>query len=469
MIKNHSCIYCGTENDLSESDIIPDALTNARITNRNVCRIEHNNKFSDLFEGEVIESLALISNELDVKSSKGKNYAKYESTVRIAGVDYDVSMSSELELFSGRVLKSADKKHLMSSFEQVSKIEKDPSKVKAIDINNIVVEKKVKINLEIYFKVAIFRLAAKIAFEWYCAKNNVSGYHDDFSNIISFITTGAGNNPVSIIQSEELYRFIGNQANLGSHCLFAFQDSQSRISVVVYLFGIVMYRVIVSDNIPEFCTNNLLYQELCTDSSRKEIIKSSLEDVERTYIECITNKGNFSPIKLPNGITCMVPMQNQSIDILLYIFIGNAVSYFKGINAETTTPNETIIAILLKNITQIMDASLLHKKSIKRFVKEHFKDGHEPIRLNPNSSNKKETFMFYILMVIGKSNIKTINDCTLQQLAKETFSRYPKDEFIISNELEKKLKNELLNTPEYPSLLEQGAYVIKQWDNYPLV
>ena len=30
------CIYCGTDADLSESDIIPDALTNARIMNKNV-------------------------------------------------------------------------------------------------------------------------------------------------------------------------------------------------------------------------------------------------------------------------------------------------------------------------------------------------------------------------------------------------------------------------------------------------
>lgn len=47
------CIYCGTTEDLSESDIIPDALTNAKITNRNVCRKNHNNEFSDMFEAEV--------------------------------------------------------------------------------------------------------------------------------------------------------------------------------------------------------------------------------------------------------------------------------------------------------------------------------------------------------------------------------------------------------------------------------
>lgn len=35
------CIYCDAENDLSKSDIIPDALTNAKIINPNVCRVAH--------------------------------------------------------------------------------------------------------------------------------------------------------------------------------------------------------------------------------------------------------------------------------------------------------------------------------------------------------------------------------------------------------------------------------------------
>ena len=80
----NKCIYCGIDHDLSESDIIPDALTNARILNRNVCRIEHNNKFSDMFESKVIDALSFITNELDIKSSKGKKYAPYEAVVTIA-------------------------------------------------------------------------------------------------------------------------------------------------------------------------------------------------------------------------------------------------------------------------------------------------------------------------------------------------------------------------------------------------
>ena len=36
------CIYCGTAKDLSDSDIIPDALTASRIINKCVCHVEHN-------------------------------------------------------------------------------------------------------------------------------------------------------------------------------------------------------------------------------------------------------------------------------------------------------------------------------------------------------------------------------------------------------------------------------------------
>ena len=96
------CIYCGTSEDLSESDIIPDALTNARIINRNVCRVAHNNRFSDLFESKVISDLGFITNELDIKSSKGKKYASYAATIKIDGIGYD-SSAEQFETHDGYI------------------------------------------------------------------------------------------------------------------------------------------------------------------------------------------------------------------------------------------------------------------------------------------------------------------------------------------------------------------------------
>lgn len=115
-----ACIYCGATEDLSDSDIIPDALTNAKIINPNVCRIAHNNKFNDMFEDEIIKSMALITNELDIKSSKGKKYATYAAKIIIDGTEYSTNISSETELFSGKkIISTEDGKTKMGPLEQM--------------------------------------------------------------------------------------------------------------------------------------------------------------------------------------------------------------------------------------------------------------------------------------------------------------------------------------------------------------
>lgn len=64
------CIYCGTSKDLSNSDIIPDALTASRIINKCVCHVEHNSGMTKKFESEVAEKLAFLLNYLNIKSKK---------------------------------------------------------------------------------------------------------------------------------------------------------------------------------------------------------------------------------------------------------------------------------------------------------------------------------------------------------------------------------------------------------------
>ena len=297
----NKCIYCGRMDNLSESDIIPDALTNARILNRNVCRIEHNNKFSDMFESKVIDALSFITNELDIKSSKGKNYAPYEAVVTIEGIDYNIRLHGDKEIFNGRVLKSTDNTQMISSYDRAVKIAKDERKVQPLDINTIEIEKKVRINNEIFFDISMFRMLSKIAFEWYCAKNSISGYYSEFSNIVEFITTGNGTNPVSIIQEEELYKMVDHLGNLGSHTLFAFEKEDGEIDVIISLFGLLMYRVIVTKEKPNICVNNFLYTELRTDSSRREIIHQSVEEAQQK-LNGMFAQDNFVSAGVINGV-----------------------------------------------------------------------------------------------------------------------------------------------------------------------
>lgn len=459
----NKCIYCGKDHDLSESDIIPDALTNARILNRNVCRIEHNNKFSDLFESKVIDALSFITNELDIKSSKGKKYAAYDAVVTIEGIDYNVKLHGDNEIFNGRVIKSSDNKHMISSYDTAVKIAKDESKVQSLDVNTIEFEKKIKINNMIFFDESMYRMLSKIAFEWYCSKNNISGYYSEFSNIVEFITTGNGTNPVSIIQDEEIYKMIDRIVNLGSHTLFAFEKENGEINVIISLFGLLMYRVIVAKNKPDNCVNNFLYTELRTDSSRKEIIHRSVEEAEQKFYGMFA-PDNFVSAGIINGVSIMtpkimIPVQNVEI----YPLWLNLTQILSTVNNDAIGPNEKVNNIFLRQLKNITQASTLQKKSIKRFVNETFYEGHEKIKINTNTSNKKSIVLFYTVYLIGVSEEKELNDSILQKILREGLPNLSGDEFVVDDETEKNLKKTIIENENYSDILERGAEKVLNW------
>ena len=135
--------HCDRIDDLAKSDIIPDALTNAKIINPNVCRVEHNNRFSDMFENEIIEKLALIANELDIKSSKGKRYAVYDAKIVVEGTEYTTKLSTDAELFKEKIMRSSDGKNIIGPMEKIKKISGvTDSSVEEVDINQVTIEKK---------------------------------------------------------------------------------------------------------------------------------------------------------------------------------------------------------------------------------------------------------------------------------------------------------------------------------------
>ena len=76
----------------------------------------------------------------------------------------------------------------------------------------------------------------------------------------------------------------------------------------------------------------------------------------------------------------------------------------------------------MDNINNITKASLLHKKSIKRFVNEYFGEGHETVIINPSSSDKKSIFNLYILYFIGKSEIEVIDDNSFGPMSRKSTS-----------------------------------------------
>lgn len=460
------CIYCGVADNLSESDVFPDALTNARILNKNVCRINHNNRFSDMFESKVISALAFITNELDIKSSKGKQYAKYEAKITINNVEYSINIHGDNNIFDGRVLKSDDEHHMISSFDKMTQFVGSDKTVEPLDVNNIEIEKRVRINNEIFFDEAMFRMISKIAYEWYCARNDIVGVHLEFENIIQYITEGKGRNPVSIIQVSELYNMLANHTNLGSHALIAFKTSGGNIHVIVSLFGLLMYRVVISDTPYSKANNNFLFTELSVDSSQKNICHESVDAAEE-YIYTFFSQERFIPHDI-GGLTFMVPKAEsikENPNISLYVTLFNMIKCFDQISDDAKEPNEVVNNIFLKNLKNITQASTIQKKSIKRFVTENFPQGHEPIVLNSRTSNKKATVMFYAVYLVGKSEVEYLNDSILQKILKSGIPGITAGEMIITDEMEIQLKKMMMDNKNYAEVLEKGADIIKKWRN----
>lgn len=172
------CIYCGTAKDLSDSDIIPDALTASRIINKCVCHVEHNSGMTKKFESEVAEKLAFLLNYLNIKSKKSNHFPAYEADYVIAGIRYhDKKVVKEHDFINKKILWSENKESAFGPYEKIEQIAKskktNKGDIEQIDINSQVIESHIPLKYEVFFSEAMHRQVAKIAYEWYCLKNKV--------------------------------------------------------------------------------------------------------------------------------------------------------------------------------------------------------------------------------------------------------------------------------------------------------
>lgn len=253
--------------------------------------------------------------------------------------------------------------------------------------------------------------------------------------------------------------------NLGSHTLFAFEVANGEIDVVISLFGLLIYRVIVAKKRPKNCEQNFLFVELRIDSSRREITHKSIAEAEKCFNDCF-NPDKFQKVASIADLNILIPKSfEQTIDVILYPFLFNMIKCFDEIRNDTQRPNDNLNRIFIAQLKNITQASTLQKKSIKRFVNELFLDGHAPIQINPHTSNKKTTVLFYAVYLVGVSDVDKLDDTTFQRILKEGFSCLNKDELIVNDEIEIQLKNKMLKTENYPEILEKGANIIRNWNN----
>lgn len=445
------CIYCGMDCDLSVSDIIPDALTNGKICNKNVCRVKHNNYFSDAFEYKVIEGLAVITNELNVKSSKGKNYAKYEAEIIVDGTTYSTKISSESELFHGKkVLKSIDGKHFLGPMDKLTQFNSYKIENMAeVDINESGIEKRITVDLSVFFSDSIYRLMAKIAFEWYCLCNDIQNKCYGLENIIQFITEGIGENPVNIICSGEEQIFNSIIGEIGNHTLILYVPENGSLNVLISLFGIALYNVKLSDVIPENCKYRVSYISINLDGEKSEFKARTEEELHSE----ITSQ--MMPMNKIGGLQIMVPKKLNDNTIAAKMFYLSSDWIYKGIDFDV---NEIEIRKRIKeNVDYLLKMSSFTLHGIKRFVREYEHVIADGVKLYEKGGVTKNLFMFYALFVIGHSNGAIT---TFDELNNEIVNRFGKREIGLTSESCKQIQEEMLACNDYAEVIKHGANIV---------
>ena len=407
--------------------------------------------------------MAFITNELNIKSSKSSNYPIYSSTITIEGCEYEAKkvIANNDFIKNKKVLWNKEHTQAFGDIETIKAIARskgmNESEVKEVNINEIEIMQGINLNLDVFFSEEMYRLVAKIAFEWYCAQNKVQHKYEGFHEIINYIVEGIGENIVSIVDDIDINDKFNEYCNYGSHCLLGYETKDGEVNVFVDMFGLIVYNVKVCEHIPSFCKNNCLLQKLNLDSTRNSICLNNYNDLKADINNSILGRDESFPIQIVNGVKICVAKPSK--DLTGHIFYLSLLSNLDKRFCKKPSYTEEIIDILKKNIINLLQGSVLHKMSLKRFVIERI-DFNSPVILNKNSSDKESIFNYYILFMLGNKNIKEVNNDVLMKIVLDNFGKY---EINVDEEVSEKMKYTILKDENYSSIIMDGAKKILEW------
>lgn len=451
------CIYCGVEESeavkFSESDIIPFSLKYSRILNKYVCQPEHNSKFSDEFESEVANELSIISNTLDIRTRKG--YADYYIELEIDNEIYICkNFSSTNKLFiQKKAYRSKDDNYLIKSYDDLTAEGK--TNITPININEKELVTHVKLPYDIFFRLPMFRLVTKIAFEWYCKENKIIDKDCKFESIINYITKGSTTETqtiVEIIDSCDTYENFDKIFSVNSHILFCFHDDFGNVFCIIALFNLVLYKVWLCYDYENLnCENRLFYLEShidgSIDSKKSSCYNSALDELlQNPYV---VKQGNTL---LPIDTNHNNEYSKATILCVLYD-IARSVNTCKSHNSAIQT-------IIFSRLENLLNTGVVHLRSLQRFVEEH--NLSHKYNINESNTNGDFWFLLFVVFLIGKNKITNYSNHVLLDIVTQAL---PDKEFQMTSEKIIEIKNIITKSDNYKNHILIGALAILNMKN----
>ncbi|PIC57008.1 hypothetical protein CSV80_11105 [Sporosarcina sp. P12(2017)] len=446
------CIYCNATDDLSVSDIIPETLTNAKITKKNVCRVRHNNDFGESFESDVISKLVFLRNHLDI-SNKKKKQAEYKVTVEIDGVEYERQIKNVLDLFNGNPYKSLSGNYLFGDFEKLKELaERKGKEIKEINLNNMEIQLKVGFSFEIFYSQSMQRLVAKMAYEWLCYVNDINEKHEEFSDVINFIEKGGDNNCITYISDNDLYYDFSKTCESGSHCFLSFRNNKNQLQVLVSFFGVCLFKANFGGKAITKIKKEFVFHEL--QVTTKQVVFKHKDFKE--FMDHIHNNIVFivsDIVKTPFSLGLSPQEFEYGFGILGIMGKINNDVY-------TSEVDEKLVRIVLENFRELMHTSIIHIRKLKRFVAEHYPNLTEVKKINPKGSSYDIYFLYYILYLIGKNSETSIDSDSIFSLISENIGE--KGPYILNSSFTKEIVNSMLTDVSCPTLMLIGAKLVAE-------
>lgn len=243
------CIYCNNDNDLTVSDIIPAALTGAKLRKRFVCHT-HNSFTNDHYENAMIRQLDIFRNRIGLTERDG-DPVRFSADLTIGEYtsEKNISISDNKSIMdTDRLFRMKDKQGhtvLVGPKEKLLKISgATVDKITDIPLADISVSSITDIR-DLFVSETVLHTIAKIAYEWHCYINDVEEFCEDkYGLITSYILDPEQSNTLINVVNDAYVTMLADRfSRTGSNMLFEYSDSDGNIYVIFCLWNVIAYKV----------------------------------------------------------------------------------------------------------------------------------------------------------------------------------------------------------------------------------
>ena len=266
------CIYCNTTENLTVSDIIPFALTGAKLKKRFVCK-KHNSHTNNEFEKECIKGWDFFRNQLGFRTRDGE-LIKYRGNIVIDDIVINnVELSSKKHFYTNQILSTTSNGHRVILGN--SNLIKERLKVEPQEIDNNTISMEYKFSLnELIVSPRMRRTIAKIAYEWHCYKNDINEYQKQYDAIVTYILHGhEQEDAVECVVDAHAFTVADQLCEFGTNSIYEYIDHQGSCYVIFNFWNVVIYKVRISqNNTPVNKKENLIEMERYNADGTKDSI-----------------------------------------------------------------------------------------------------------------------------------------------------------------------------------------------------